>query len=344
MRYTLLGDSGLRVSELALGTMTFGTDWGWGATEADAAAQVEMFAEAGGNLIDTANRYTEGTAEKYVGAAIRGDRDRWVVATKYTLFDRADDPNAAGNQRKNLMRSLEASLRRLGTDYVDVLFVHAWDGLTPVEEVVRGLDDVVRAGKAHYVGFSDTPAWVAARAQTLAQKEGRTPFSTIQVPYSLAERTVERELVPMARSLGMGVMGWAPLAGGLLSGKYVADGRAATGAVDSRRSAKELSPDRLALAVEVARVAEAVGASSSQVALAWLLSRGVIPIIGARTPGQLRDNLGCLDVELPEELLAGLDKVSRVSLGFPVEFLGSMSDLVLGPGMEQRLDARPAWR
>jgi aryl-alcohol dehydrogenase-like predicted oxidoreductase len=198
MRYKLLGKSGLRVSELALGTMTFGEEWGWGASKEESRHIFEAYVAAGGNFIDTANRYTEGTSEKFVGEFVAPERDKFVVATKYTLFMRRNDPNAAGNQRKNMVQSLEASLKRLGTDYVDLYWVHAWDFMTPVEEVLRALDDMVRAGKILYVGISDTPAWVVSQANMLAELRGWTRFVGLQLPYSLIERTPERELLPMA--------------------------------------------------------------------------------------------------------------------------------------------------
>jgi len=205
MRYRLLGRTGLRVSELALGTMTFGTEWGWGAEQGEAGKIFDAFAEAGGNFIDTANKYTDGSAERMVGEFVKADRERFVVATKYTLTTRTDDPNASGNHRKNMVQSLDASLARLGTDYVDVYWAHIWDPLTPVEEMMRALDDMVRAGKVLYIGISDVPAWVVARANTYAEVRGWTPFSAVQVQYSLVERAVERDLIPMARHLDLAV-------------------------------------------------------------------------------------------------------------------------------------------
>jgi len=202
MRYKLLGRSGLRVSELALGTMTFGEEWGWGASKADSQKVFDAYAEAGGNFVDTANRYTEGTSEKFVGEFIHSDREHFVLATKYTLKMRDGDPNFSGNHRKNLVQSVNASLKRLNTDYIDLLWVHAWDFLTPVEEVMRGLDDLVRQGTVLYVGVSDTPAWIVAQANTLADLRGWTRFVGLQIQYSLVERTPERDLLPMARAFG----------------------------------------------------------------------------------------------------------------------------------------------
>ena len=214
MRYTLLGRSGLRVSEVALGTMTFGEAWGWGASEDECRGMFEAFVEAGGNFVDTASNYTDGQSESIVGALVEPARDRFVVATKYTLSAQRDDPNAGGNHRKNLVRTLETSLRRLRTDYVDLLWLHMWDGMTPVAEVVRALDDLVSSGKVLHVGISDTPAWVVSQAVTLAELRGWSPFVALQAPYSLADRDVERELLPMAQALGLTFTPWGMLEGG----------------------------------------------------------------------------------------------------------------------------------
>jgi aryl-alcohol dehydrogenase-like predicted oxidoreductase len=224
MRYTLLGNSGLRVSELSLGTMTFGEDWSWGAGPAACEDLLDRYVAAGGNFVDTANVYTNGTSERIVGDLLEGRRDEFVVATKYTLDTREGDPNAGGNHRKNVMQAIEGSLERLGTDYVDLLWVHAWDGLTPVEEVLRGLDDLASRGTVHHVGFSDAPAWVVADAHRVARERGWAAPAAIQIEYTLTERTPERELLPMARALGLGVVVWGPPDGGLLTGKYL-DGR-----------------------------------------------------------------------------------------------------------------------
>ena len=208
MRYTLFGRSGLRVSELCLGTMTFGEDWGWGASKEESRRIFDRYVEAGGNFVDTSSNYTNGTAERFVGEFVASDRDHFVLATKYTLTDRPGDPNFGGNHRKNLLRSLEGSLARLDTDRVDVLWLHMWDGMTPVDEVVRALDDVVRSGKALYVGFSDTPAWVVSQANTMAELRGWSRFVGLQLPYSLADRSPERDLLPMAKAFEMAVMVW----------------------------------------------------------------------------------------------------------------------------------------
>ena len=319
MRYKLLGRSGLRVSELGLGTMTFGEEWGWGASREESKEVFDAYVQAGGNFIDTANRYTEGTSERYVGEFISADREHFVLATKYTLFNREGDPNAAGNHRKNLVQSLEASLKRLGTEYLDLLWVHAWDFLTPVDEVMRALDDLVRQGKVLYVGISDTPAWIVSQANTLADLRGWSPFVALQIEYSLVARTPERDLLPMARALDLAVTPWGILGSGVLTGKYnrgdASEGRA--------REGRGQDPEMLRIAEEVSAVAREVGCTSTQVAVAWIRGQpGVmIPLLGARTGDQLRDNLGALEVKLDEEHLTRLDEATRVDLGFPHEFL-----------------------
>lgn len=336
MRYTLLGNSGLRVSEVALGTMTFGTDWGWGASEAESRKQFDLFAHAGGTLIDTANKYTNGSAESIVGDLIAADRDHFVLGTKYSLSLRDGDLNAGGNHRKSLVTALEASLRRLRTDYVDILWLHAWDYLTPPEEVMRALDDQVRLGKVLYLGVSDTPAWVVAQMQTLAAERGWSPFAGLQVEYSLVQREVERELIPMARGLGLGVLAWGPLGAGVLSGKYTSPGGQAG---DERRLA-EVDPRRLAIAQAVTDVATGLGLSPAVVALAWLRAQGgVIPILGARTARQLADNLAFLDTALPADALNRLAEISGVPRGFPHDFLAAAD--YTGGGMTGQLDLPP---
>ena len=336
MRYKLLGKSGLRVSEMALGTMTFGETWGWGASKEECQKIFDGYTEAGGNFIDTANRYTEGTSEYYVGDFIAADRDHFVLATKYTLFDRRNDPNASGNHRKNMIRSLEASLKRLKTDYIDVFWVHAWDFMTPVEEVMQGLDNLVRAGKVLYVGISDTPAWIVSQANTLAALRGWTPFIGLQIQYSLIERTPERDLLPMARAFDMSVTAWGALGSGVLTGKYNrpdqdAQGRAAMwGAIE---------PHKLTIAQVVVDIAETIDCTPSQVALSWVRqqSGSIIPLIGARNVAQLEDNLGCLNVTLTDEQLSQLNEVSRIELGFPHDFLTSqgVKDVIYGGTLPQ---------
>ena len=344
MRYRLLGKTGLRVSELCLGTMTFGEDWGWGASREESRRIFTAFAEAGGNFIDTANLYTNGTSEKFVGEFISGERARFVVATKYTLNTRPDDPNGGGNHRKNLVQSLEESLVRLGIDYIDLYWVHAWDAFTPLEETMRALDDVVRAGKVLYVGVSDSPAWAVSRANTLAEWRGWSPFVGLQIPYSLIERTPERELLPMAEALEMTVTPWGTLGGGVLSGKYKSrdnrphDSRYGT---DTTWGDVYVTDRNLAIAGEVEKVAAEIGRSASQVAIAWARQRvpSAIPIIGARRVSQLKDNMACLDIELSPEQMRRLDGISRIDLGFPLAFLEQAREIMYGktfPLIEER--------
>lgn len=321
MRYRLLGNSGLRVSEVALGTMTFGDDWGWGAAKEEARKVYDAFREAGGNFIDTANIYTNGTSESFMGEFIEGHRQSVVLATKYTNSFPGTDPNAAGNQRKNMMQAVEASLKRLRTDYIDLYWVHIWDQITPVEEVMRGLDDLVRAGKVLYTGISDAPAWWVAQANTLAHLRAWSPFIGLQIEYSLIERTVERELIPMAKALNVGVTAWSPLANGVLTGKYHGQGSPESGRM-SNDMMKDFIPeqhrtDRIIAAVK--NVADEISRSMAQVALAWLRYRPVpvIPIIGARKLSQFQDNLASLDLALSTEQLNSLDEASQIELGFP---------------------------
>src|SRR6195256_2652311 len=243
MKYKLLGKSGLRVSEAALGTMTFGEDWGWGSPKAEAQKVYETYRKAGGNFIDTANVYTNGTSERFLGEFIQGDRQSVVLATKYANAAPGNDPNAAGNHRKSMMQAVEASLKRLQTDYIDLYWVHIWDGITPVEEVMRGLDDLVRQGKVLYVGISDAPAWWIAQANTLAYLRGWSPFIGLQIEYNLIERTIERELVPMAKALNLGLTAWSPLARGMLTGKYHGHGSSERGRMNND-TMKGLIPEK----------------------------------------------------------------------------------------------------
>jgi aryl-alcohol dehydrogenase-like predicted oxidoreductase len=323
MKFRLLGNSGLRVSEAALGTMTFGDEWGWGAAKDEAQKIYEGYREAGGNFIDTANLYTNGTSEKFVGEFVKGHRESLVLATKYSMAAPGNDPNAAGNHRKSMMQAVEASLSRLQTGYIDLYWVHLWDQITPAEEVMRGLDDLVRQGKVLYVGISDAPAWWIAHANTLAQLRGWSQFIGLQIEYSFIERTVERELVPMAKGLNLGLVAWSPLASGVLTGKYHGEGKADGGRL-SNEGMKEFLPEeqrtkRIIAAVK--SVSEQAGRSMAQVALAWLRYRPVpvIPIIGARRLSQLQDNLASFDLELSAEQLKCLDEASRVDLGFPYD-------------------------
>jgi aryl-alcohol dehydrogenase-like predicted oxidoreductase len=337
MNYKLFGKSGLRVSELALGTMTFGEEWGWGVNKEESKKVFDMYANAGGNFIDTANRYTEGTSEEYVGDFISHDRDHFVVATKYTLFTRRDDPNFSGNHRKNMVQALEASLKRLKTDYIDLYWLHAWDFTTPEDEVLRALDDMVRAGKILYIGISDTPAWIVSRMNAIAELRGWSQFVGLQIKYSLLERTVERELLPMARKLDMAVTPWAALGGGILSGKYNKkkdeEGRA--------KIYKTINDENLRIAAEVIKVADEIGKTPSQVALNWVRQQPgvIIPIIGAKTEKQLKDNLECLNFTLSEDHMKQLSEASKIDMGFPYDFLTSETivDIIYG-GTKDKID------
>lgn len=344
MHYRLLGKSGLRVSELALGAMTFGEEWGWGASKSESCKMFDAFVKAGGNFVDTANRYTEGTSEKWVGEFISSDREHFVIATKYTLFTRRDDPNFSGNHRKNMVQSLEASLKRLGIDYIDLYWVHAWDFMTPVEEVMRALDDLVRQGKVLYVGVSDTPAWIVSQANTLAELRGWMPFVGLQIRYSLIDRTAEADLLPMARAFDLGVTPWSVLGAGVLTGKYLKksppkEGRAKEGAAKDKRN--------LTIAKEVAAVADEIGCTSSQVAISWVRQQPgvIVPLLGARNLSQLEDNLGALDITLEEEHLKRLDEASRTDLGFPHSFLAQdlIRDLIYGGTYEKTQNHRRQW-
>ncbi len=342
MRYKLLGRTGLRVSELCLGAMVFGDQRGpWGATAEDARQIATTYAEAGGNFIDTASNYSQGHSESIVGDLIKPERDRWVLATKYTVNNRPGDPNAGGNHRKSMMQSLHTSLSRLGTDYIDVFWVHIRDQFTPIEEVVRALDDLVTKGQVLYVGISDTPAWQVAQAVTLADLRGWTRFAGLQVPYSLVERTVERDLLPMARSLELTVTAWSPLGDGVLTGRY---GTGLPLPEDTRiagiGASHRLSEKNLRIADAVSEIAAQHDASSAQVAIAWVRaqqSRSVIvPIVGTRTHAQFTENLGALDVELTRTDLERLDEVSRIEPGFPHDFGGT--NLAYG-GTFERIDS-----
>lgn len=329
MRYKLLGKSGLRVSELALGTMTFGEDWGWGASKAVSQQIFEAYANAGGNFVDSANNYTNGTSEKFVGEFIHNDRHHFVLATKYTLSERPSDPNFGGNQRKNLMRSVEGSLKRLNTDFIDLLWLHAWDGMTPVEEVLRGLDDLVRSGKVNYIGISDSPAWIVSQANAVAELRGWSSFVALQLPYSLASRDPERDLLPMAKAHQMTVTAWGILGGGALTGKYNKAG-------DEPKRYSDAGTKQKQLAELVVELAEKNGRSPAQIAINWVRQQqsksSLIPIIGARTLAQLTDNLAALEWQLSPEELAQLSEASPIALGFPHEFLArdEVRNLIFG--------------
>ena len=328
MRYRLFGASGLRVSELFLGAMTFGAQGGVGAPPEECARILNAYADAGGNVIDTAINYRGGASEEILGELLRGRRDQFVLATKYTVSRNRDDPNAAGNHRKNLRLSLETSLRRLGTSYIDIYWVHMWDRHTPAEETMRALDDEVRAGKILYVGISDTPAWLIARANTLAAWHDWTAFTGLQAPYNLLRRDIERELLPMAEALGMTVAAWSPLADGILSGKFTRQAAEPGTRIDPAA----ISEHQRAVAATVADVAHDLGATPAQAAIAWTRARSpaVHPIIGARRLDQLLDNLGAAELRLPAEALARLEAATGIDLGFPATFIRETSPWVFG--------------
>ena len=334
--YRLLGRSGVRVSPLSLGTMTFGVGGGaWGSTDQEAARLVDVYIDKGGNFIDTANFYGQlGRSEVLLGQAVKGRRDRLVISTKYSLTTSPGDPNASGNHRKNMVRSVEDSLKRMKTEYIDLYYLHMWDFRTPVDEILRAFDDLVRAGKILYPGLSDLPAWQASRMQAIAELRGWSQFCALQISYSLTERTVEREMIPMAAEMGMGVCPWSPLGGGVLAGKYSkADlvppdmnnlgSRKAINAITGR-----ISEHNLKVAEVVSEIARDLGKTSAQVAIAWTLVNPAVtsPVLGVRTVQQLEDNLGALDVELGAEHLARLDAVSAVPRVFPMDVLKSPAE------------------
>ena len=333
MNYYTLGRTGLKVSRLALGTMTFGDQWGWGADRDTAATLYDLYVEAGGNLFDTADLYTNGTSEEFLGAFIkeRGQRDRAVIATKFGYNADPGNPNAGGNGRKNILRAVEGSLKRLQTDYIDLYILHTWDRVTPVEEVVRTLDDLVRSGKVRHVGLSDVPAWYAARAQTIAELRGYEPMSVLQLEYSLVERSIEDEFAALATDFGMGVMVWSPLASGLLSGKYrpstgsgTGEGRLKTIEGSGNPAFEKFTERNWTIVAELERVAAELGRSMAQVAVNWVANRpGVATVlVGATKPHQLQDNLGALDFDIPEELAQRLDQASAMPKRFPYLFFG----------------------
>jgi aryl-alcohol dehydrogenase-like predicted oxidoreductase len=328
MEHTTFGRSGLRMPRVLLGAMTFGEQGGVGAPIEECRRILDTYLDAGGTAIDTASNYRGGASEETLGKLLAGRRDRVVLGSKYTVTRSPSDPNGGGNSRRNLRHTLETSLRRLGTDHLDVMWVHMWDRHTPIEETMRALDDAVAAGKVLYVGISDAPAWLIARANTLAEWRGWSAFVGIQVPYSLLNREVERELLPMAGALGMSVAAWGPLAGGVLTGKYAA-GQAAPSV---RLGNYAQSPRESTIVNAVRQVAGQTGVTPSQVALRWALSRSpwVHPIVGARTAEQLLDNLGALETSIPVEALDHLTKISAIELGFPHDFIAANSGWVLG--------------
>jgi aryl-alcohol dehydrogenase-like predicted oxidoreductase len=331
--YRLLGQSGLRVSPLCLGTMTFGTAWGWGADKDESRRQFELYLSLGGNFIDTACNYTNGESEQFVGEFAEGRRDRLVIATKYTLSRDHSDPNAGGNHRKNMRNTVESSLRRLRTDYIDILYLHMWEYRVPIEEILRAADDLVRQGKVLHFAFSDTPAYKIAEAATIARFRGYGAPVALQHQYSLVQRTVEYELNEAARDLGIGLCPWGVLAGGILTGKYHSGAQEA----GSRAQAWQLGLSERDKPIADATIAIAgeIGRSPAQVAINWALCQpGVTsPILGARTAPQLEDNLRAAEFRLGDDQLARLNVVSQPQLAFPYDFLR-------GPGVKMYNDGQ----
>ena len=357
--YVTLGRSGLRVSPLSLGTMTFGTEWGWGSEEDVARSIFNTYIDAGGNFIDTANLYTEGRSEELLGKFIaeRNLREQIVLATKFTFNTQPGDPNAGGNGRKNIYRSVEDSLRRLNTDYIDLYWLHAWDTITPVEEVVSTFSDLIRAGKIRYYGFSDTPAWYVARAKTIAERNGTDGLIALQLEYSLVERNIEREHIPAAQELGLGICPWSPLAGGFLTGKYKQEGN--TGKGEGRLEVTKSSDNPIfhrftqrnwQILKTLIDVANQLGRPVSQVALNWVATQPGITstIIGASKLAQLEDNLRSVDFEIPEEGRRRLDEASAIEVIHPYgffrpDFQGWMSGGTgLKPWQPARVYERPS--
>lgn len=328
--FRILGKSGLRVSPLCLGAMTFGEDWGWGASVAESTKLINSYVEKGGNFIDTANIYTNNHSEKIIGDVIGKNsslRTQTVIATKFANNVYPGNPNTGGTGNGALMTNLEASLRRLQTDYIDLYWIHSWDFLTPMEETMRSLDNAVKSGKIRYIGISDAPAWKIAQAQTSAWFKDWTPFIGLQIEYSLMQRTVEDELVPMALELGLGITPWSPLKGGLLSGKYnrknmgKAKGRFAT-----RNGGAELTEKQLSIIDELERLAEIHNTTPAAIALSWVNNKpGVTStIIGVRTVEQLEANIAATDIHLSNEEVAALDQLSTP----PATFLSEYKDMI----------------
>lgn len=341
MKYKLLGQSGMHVSELGLGTMTFGDDWGWGAPKEESRKIFDAFEAAGGNFIDTAGNYTDGTSERLIGEFIHGERDRFIVATKYTLRvgkGHGADPNFGGNSRKSMVRAVENSLRRLDTEYIDLLYLHMWDFMTPVEEVLQSVHHLVASGKVLYFGFSDTPAWVVSYALAKAADLGWTHPVALQIPYSLLDRSVERAELPMARKHGLAILPWGLLESGVLTGKY-------SQPADEPRRESQAGERELKAGEAVAKLAREIGRSPAQVAINWIRQQAgnIIPILGCRTLSQMEDNLGCLDFQLSDFEMDALGKLAEFKLGFPLGFLKSdhVGNLIFGETLRM-LDHRPA--
>lgn len=325
--YRLLGRSGLRVSPLALGTMTFGEEWG--GDEGESRRIFDAYVDRGGNFIDTAGYYADGVSETLTGKFAEAKRERLVLSTKYSLTRSVGDPNAAGNSRRNMVQTVETSLKRLRTDRIDLFFLHVWDDTTPADEILRAFDDLVAQGKILYLGLSDTPAWQMARLQTMAELRGWSQLVALQAEYNLIERTAERDLIPAAKALGIGVMPWSPLASGMLSGKYATGGSAHAGEAGGRgamlQAAGRVDARVVAIADAVKATADEMGVTSAQVAIAWTLANPAVvsPLVGARTMRQYEDNIAALGLTLDEAQRERLDAASRIPLGFPHDFLAT---------------------
>jgi aryl-alcohol dehydrogenase-like predicted oxidoreductase len=337
MKYKLLGRSGLRVSELCLGCGTFGTNWGpIGSDPEESRRILDLFVEAGGNFIDTSNRYQESQSEQLLGEFIQADRDWYVVASKYSLFggfNPGKDPNGCGNHRKNLVRSVEGSLKRLKTDYIDLLWIHIWDYTTPIDEILRALDDLVRQGKILYVGASNFPAWWLARANTIADFQGWSPFIATQLEYSLTERSCEPEFLPMAAELDIALVAWSALGGGMVTGKY---NRGSLDPSQPHRLVDHVDPSKnafwhtmtkrnLAIMADVIKIADAIGRPPVQLALRWLMQQQVptIPVFSARTAAQMKEDLGCLEFTLSPSEMAALEEATRPALASVMPEVGA---------------------
>ena len=338
MKYKRLGPSGLHVSELCLGTMTFGNDWGWGAEKEESRKIFDAFAGAGGNFIDTAGNYTNGTSETFIGEFMKGERDRFVIATKYTLRvgkGGSTDPNWGGNSRKSMVRAVENSLTRLNSDYIDLLYLHMWDFMTPVEEVLQSVHHLVASGKVLYFAFSDTPAWVVSYAIAKATDFGWTVPVGLQVPYSVLDRAVERAELPMAREHGLAILPWGLLDGGALTGKY-------SQTSDEPRRESKVGEREQKTGDAVARMAREIGRSPAQVAINWVRQQpgNIIPVLGCRTLTQFEDNLCALDFELTASQIEELNKLADFKLGFPLSFLKSahVGNMIFGETLNLLVD------
>jgi aryl-alcohol dehydrogenase-like predicted oxidoreductase len=347
MRYKIFGRrTGLRVSELALGAANFGTRWGHGAARDDAKKVFDAYVDAGGNFIDTADSYQFGESEELVGGFIAADRDYFVLATKYTLGTTATDGiSRTGNSRKNMLRSVEASLKRLKTDRIDLYWAHFADGMTPMEEIVRAFDDLMRTGKIHYAGLSNFPAWRISRADLMAEMRGWGPIAGIQIEYSLAQRTADRELLPMAEALGLGAALWSPLGGGFLTGKYRTSDEGRINSMLGRLVHTEKTARETAILDAVLAIAKEVGRSPTEVAIAWLLHKArlsttaLIPILGPRTYEQLAGTLSALEVNLSGEQIGRLDETSQIACGTPHEQIHGSAAAIAG-GNPELLESR----